>query len=125
MYYINMEKTDMDKYRQIGGRIQKAREAAGLTQEQLARSVGYQSATAISFIEAGERKLRAEELEKIAVELHSDVNYLLTGKTDKKITVKMALRAEHNNLSNDSIKKIESFIDFVKKEQDGRRSSNS
>lgn len=111
----------MQRYREVGKRIQDARDKAGLTQEQLAIAVGYKSATAISFIEAGERKLRVGELEKIADKLSCDIQYLLTGTTDKKVTVRMALRAEHNNLDADSINKIESFISFVKSEQDGRR----
>ncbi len=110
----------MQKYREVGKRIQDARDKAGLTQEQLAVAVGYKSATAISLIETGERKLRVGELEKIANKLQSDMQYLLTGTTDKKVTVRMALRSEHKDLSADSINKIESFISFVKSEQDGR-----
>ncbi|OYX39800.1 hypothetical protein B7Z00_00035 [Candidatus Saccharibacteria bacterium 32-50-10] len=120
MYHINMERSEMQKYREVGKRIQDARDKAGLTQEQLAVAVGYKSATAISLIETGERKLRVGELEKIANKLQSDMQYLLTGTTDKKVTVRMALRSEHKDLSADSINKIESFISFVKSEQDGR-----
>ena len=120
MYHNNMERDEMEKYRQVGRRIQHARDDAGLTQEQLAVAVGYKSATAISFIESGERKLRVSELEKIAEVLHCDIQFLLTGTVDKKLTVKMALRSEHKDLSPDSINQIESFINFVKNEQNGR-----
>lgn len=115
----------MQRYKEIGKRIQKAREDAGLTQEQLAKLVGYQTATAISFIETGERKLKVSELEKIAAELHCDVQFLLTGSADKSVTVRMALRAEHKDLDKDDIQKIESFINFVKSEQNGRRDGSS
>ena len=120
MYYTNMERDEMEKYREVGKRIQDARDKAGLTQEQLAIAVGYKSATAISFIESGERKLRVSELEKIADVLHSDIQYLLRGTANQKVTVKMALRAEHKDLTQDSLSRIESFINFVKSEQDGR-----
>lgn len=120
MYYTNMERDEMEKYREVGSRIQVARDKAGLTQEQLAKAVGYKSATAISFIESGERKLRVSELEKIADVLHSDIQYLLKGTSNQKVTVKMALRAEHKDLSKDSLNRIESFINFVKSEQNGR-----
>lgn len=118
-----MENNEMEKYRVIGKRIQKSREEAGLTQEQLAKKVGYQSATAISFIETGERKLKVGELEKIANAVKQDSYFLLTGKVDKTVTVRMALRSEHKDLSADSLNKIESFISFVKNEQNGRGTS--
>lgn len=119
-----MEINELEKYKVIGGRIQKSREDAGLTQGQLAKAVGYQSATAISFIESGERKLKVGELEKIAKAVKQDSYYLLTGKLDKTVTVRTALRAEHKDLSPDSIDKIESFINFVKNEQNGRGTSS-
>ena len=115
-----MENNEMAKYIEIGKRIQDARDKKGLTQEQLAKLVGYQTATAISFIEAGERKLKASELEKIAEVLDLDVQYLLTGQA-KPITVRMALRSQHNDLDETEVKKIESFIDFIKAEQNAKR----
>jgi len=115
-----MEKDEKEKYIEIGGRIQTARDKKGLTQEQLAKLVGYQTATAISFIEAGERKLKASELEKIAEALDLEVQYLLNGQVNP-ITVRMALRAQHNDLDENEVKKIESFIDFIKAEQNAKR----
>jgi len=118
-----MENIEKKKYVELGKRIQLAREKKGLTQEQLAKRVGYQTATAISFIEAGDRKLKASELEKIANELDCPVQYLLTGK-DTPLTVRMALRSQHNDLGEEEVKKIESFIDFIKAEQDAKRRSD-
>lgn len=118
-----MENNEKKKYIELGKRIQSAREKKGLTQEQLAKLVGYQTATAISFIEAGDRKLKASELEKIAQELDCDVRYLLMGK-DTPVTVRMALRSQHNDLDEEEVKKIESFIEFIKSEQHGKRRSD-
>ena len=115
-----METNETNKYKEIGKRIQLAREKMGLTQEQLAKLIGYQTATAISFIESGERKVKAGELEKIATELHCDVQYLLSG-SEREVTVRMALRSQHNDLDESEVKKIESFIDFIKNEQDAKR----
>lgn len=116
-----MENSEKQRYRAIGERIQQAREQAGLTQEQLAVRIGYKSATAMSFIEAGERRLRVGDLQKIADTLKQDYNFLMTGKTEKGVTVRTALRSEHKDLTQDSIDKIESFISWVKSEQqDGR-----
>ncbi len=45
------------KYKFIGNKIKEARESEGLSQMELAKHLGYESATAISLIEAGERKV--------------------------------------------------------------------
>lgn len=116
-----MEKNDSEKYEAIGKRIEMSRKEEGLTQSELAKKLNYESPTAISLIEAGKRKIKVAELEKIAEELHRDIQYLLTGSSDRPpVTVRMALRSEHKDLSMAEIGKIESFIDFVKKEKNGK-----
>ena len=117
-----MEKNDSEKYEAIGKRIEVARRSEGLTQSELAAKLHYESPTAISLIEAGKRKIKVAELETIAEELHCDIQYLLTGSSDRPpMTVRMALRSEHKDLTAPELDKIESFINFVKSEQDGRR----
>lgn len=117
-----MEKNDSKRYEAIGKRIEIARKSEGLTQSGLATRLDYESPTAISLIEAGKRKIKVTELEKIAKELHCDIQYLLTGSSDRPpVSVRVALRAEHKDLDKSELDKIESFINFVKSEQDGKR----
>jgi len=119
-----MENTDQAKYAEIGKRIEDARKREGLTQGQLAKLLDYQTPTAISLIEAGKRMIKIAELEKIALALHTDLQFLSTGSSDRPaVSVSMALRSEHKNLSAEDYSKIESFIDFVKAERDGRGST--
>ena len=79
----------------IGDRIRTARQAANLSQRELAQKIGFESATAISLIEAGERKIAIVEMEKIAKILHQPINYFL-GESGKQVNVVTALRAEKN-----------------------------
>lgn len=104
----------------IGQRIKNAREKASLTQSELAVKLGYTSPTAVSLIEADERSVKVETLEKIADILHQDVNYLATGKKSQP-TVKTALRADVN-FGPEDVKQIESYIDYLmaQKKHDGR-----
>lgn len=104
----------------VGHRIKNAREKASLTQSELATKLGYSSPTAISLIEADERSVKVETIEKIAQILHQDVSYLATGSKNKS-TVKTALRAD-DNFDSEDVKKIESFIDYLmsQKQNDGR-----
>lgn len=104
----------------VGQRIKSAREKAGLTQSELATKLGYTSPTAVSLIEADERRVKVETLEKIADILHQDVTYIATGKQIQ-ATVKTALRAD-DNFNQDDVKQIENFIDYLmsQKRADGR-----
>lgn len=99
----------------VGQRIKKARERVGMTQSELARELGYGSPTAISLIEADERSVRVETLEKIALVLHQDVNFLATGKNSAP-SVKTALRAD-KSFDKDDVQKIESYIDYLMAEK--------
>ena len=102
----------------IGLRVKEAREAGNLSQADLAKALDYESATAISLIEAGERKLRVEDLQKVADFLHRDIKYFL-GQEDKPADVKIALRAD-KDLNKEDEKTILNFIDFVKQKKNGK-----
>lgn len=84
---------ESNKYELIGKRIREAREAAKLSQRELAEKLGYESATAISYIESGERKVSVVDLEKIATILDKDIRHFL-GLEGEKLNVRVALRAE-------------------------------
>lgn len=118
-----MENNDNRKYAQIGKRIKEAREKEGLKQAELAKLLKYGSPTFVSLIEDGKRKVRIDDLEKIAEILHRDVNYFINGGLVSKPDVQMALRAE-KDLDQDDINKVETLIEtlkLMKKKQNGRR----
>ncbi|MFA5954228.1 MAG: helix-turn-helix domain-containing protein [Patescibacteria group bacterium] len=98
---------------QIGARLRAAREAAGLSQAQLAKALDYESATAISLIEAGERKLRSEDLHKAAKALHRDIAYFL-GQESRPVDIKVALRADKDLTAKDK-EALLRFIELAKK----------
>lgn len=106
-----------DKNKLIGQKIKEARESAEMSQKQLADALGFESATAISLIEAGERKSKIEDLEKMADFLHRDIKFFLG--IEEKPDIRFALRAD-KNLSKNEQEEILRFIDFVKKNKNGR-----
>jgi transcriptional regulator with XRE-family HTH domain len=65
----------------IGQRIRAARESAGLSQGQLARLLGLHRPS-LSEVEAGKRKVSAEELSTIAEHCGVSPTWLATGKED-------------------------------------------
>lgn len=115
MYIINM--MNMPQNKLIGIRIKEAREAVGISQKALADAVGFESATAISLIEAGERKVRVEDLEKMAKALERDIKYFI-GQEDRPIDVRVAVRAT-KDLSEKDKNAILRFIELAKKKKHG------
>lgn len=109
-------KTSEEKNREIGQKIRRARESAEKSQKELADVLGFESATAISLIESGERKIKVEDLEKIANFLCRDVKFFLG--IEEKTDVRFALRAD-KELSMKNQEEILNFIDFIKKKKDG------
>lgn len=69
-------------YREVGMRIALAREAVGLTQEQLAKMIGI-SPTAICYYEYGMRKPPLHHLLEIATVTEQPIEFFL-GKGEKK-----------------------------------------
>lgn len=63
-------------YKTIGKKIQKAREEAGLSQEEMASRLGYTQA-AFSNYELGKRRLYLANIEQIAKELNKPLSYFL------------------------------------------------
>jgi len=63
-------------YKNIGKKIQMAREEAGLSQEELASRLGYTQA-ALSNYELGKRRLYLANIEQIAKELNKLLSYFL------------------------------------------------
>jgi len=101
---------DMNKI--IGAKIKEAREAAKKSQKELADTLDFESATAISLIESGERKVRVEDLEKIARFLDRDIKFFI-GQEDKAIDVRVALRAD-KDLNEKDREAILRFVEIAK-----------
>lgn len=104
-------KTSKDRYTVIGRKIKEARESMRWSQKQLAEAIGFETSTAISLIEAGERKVAIEDLEKIAEVLNKNTEYFLG--VDGKTSLRFALRADKNLTPGDK-EKVLDFIDFIK-----------
>ncbi|MFA6501308.1 MAG: helix-turn-helix transcriptional regulator [Parachlamydiales bacterium] len=108
-------------YIKIGARIREVREKAQMSQKSLAEAVDYETSTAISLIESGDRRVAIDDLDKIAKALHVDPRYLI-GHKEQKSDIKYALRAD-KNLTSDEEKQILSFIEFVKTNKNAKRKS--
>jgi transcriptional regulator with XRE-family HTH domain len=66
----------MDRYEQIGRRIRQAREAAGLTQEELGQHLGV-SGVAVGHYERAARSIGIAELEQLAAVLDRPITWFL------------------------------------------------
>ena len=72
----------MKAYEEIGRKLQKAREEAGLSQEDLAKKLGCTQA-ALSNYELGKRRLYLADLQRIGQLLDKPVTYFLEDSEDK------------------------------------------
>ncbi|HET57519.1 MAG TPA: XRE family transcriptional regulator [Deltaproteobacteria bacterium] len=66
----------MNAYERIGRKLQKAREEAGMSQEELAGRLGCSQAS-LSYYELGKRRIYFAELEKICAILKRPLTYFL------------------------------------------------
>ena len=71
----------MNAYERIGQKLQKAREEAGMSQEELAKRIGCSQA-ALSYYELGKRRLYVADLEKISNILNRPLTYFLENKEE-------------------------------------------
>ena len=101
-----------NRYLYIGKRIREAREALGISQRELALELGYESSTAISYIESGDRKISVVDLEKVAKHLGRDIRFFI-GQDIQKSDVRVALRAE--GISDKDHSTIMHIIEMAKK----------
>ena len=66
----------------LGERLKQAREAAGMSQAEVARELGL-SQPAYSYIENGEKNPSLPVAKRLAVVLHTSLDYLVDLKTEK------------------------------------------
>lgn len=112
-------KDEKDKYKLIGSRIKEIRLQKGISQKELAEKVGFDSATSISLIESGERKISIVDLEKTAQFLNEELSYFL----DSEPKIRVAFRAE--GLDEKDAEAIQHIIEIAKKRAHDRRNSKS
>lgn len=112
VYTYNM-KNEENKPNTIGARIKAARDERGLSQADLAKELGFQTATAISLIEDNKRKVTAGILQKLSEVLHRDIKYFLGQDEGAAIDVQVALRADPD-LTTEDKDAILRFIDLAK-----------
>lgn len=112
-------KDEQDKYKIIGSKIREIRQKKGLSQKALADAVGFDSATSISLIESGERKISVVDLEKTAEFLNEELNYFLGAKP----TVRVSFRAD--GLDEKDTEVIQHIIEMAKKRAHGKRSTDN
>ena len=100
----------------VGKKIKSLRERRGWSQQELADRLGYESDTAIHLIEKGKRGLSIEKLKKVALIFEVSTAGLI-GEDAKRnrIDTIASLRAD-KDLDEEDVKKISSYIDFIKRE---------
>ncbi len=105
----------------IGKRIRERREALGMSQIDLAKAAGKQSATYIALIENGERSVRAADLLNIADALETTVAEL-AGQQKEKVApaLRYALKADPN-LSEQDRKTLLHIIATMKQVHKGEK----
>ncbi len=106
-----------DIKKQIGANIRQKREQLGWSQEQLAQSIGKQTATYIAFIEKGERNVTTVDLMAIAKQLGSTVaNLVGEDKTNPPSVVDVLRSSKELNKTDREI--MENFYNFIKTKKD-------
>ncbi len=96
-------------YKNIGKKIQMAREEAGLSQEELASRLGYTQA-ALSNYELGKRRLYLANIEQIAKELNKPLSYFL----DESVVM---LNAEQREPADETISEILKLVSELPPEE--------
>lgn len=82
-----------DLYQAIGERIRRARESVGLSQQDLAKRIGYSSPATISHFESGERRISIQDLQQIAQTLGLPTDHFLQTETPYQGIESFRLRA--------------------------------
>ncbi len=112
-------------YKEIGRRIKRAREVAGLTQSELGKKLSIPiTATAIFLYEKGKREVSIKVLTEISKILNVSHQFLMLNEEEKNIpSTEIALLAD-KDISSQGKKQILDYIEYVKsrspKEKNGK-----
>lgn len=113
--------TDKDLTKAIADRIKIARDQAGLSQGQVAKILDYHRPT-ISEIEAGRRKVSAEELGKFAKIFKVSMTWLSASEADasdadpQKAKIELAAR-ELSKIKKDDLDKVLNLLASLRKQK--------
>jgi len=114
-----MKVTTHDQRTEIASRLRAAREAAGLSQGQVAKLMGFHRPT-ISEIEAGRRRISADELTKLADIYGVGVEWITSRKTDAKNLndqkIRLAAR-ELSKMTDTDLERLMSLIGMLRKSE--------
>lgn len=124
------------KLKELGLKIQSAREEKGMSQEQLAHALGC-SQSALSNYEKGKRRLYLNQLEKLSEVLDKPIDYFvenLTTSTPRESNYLPSLANVKNNellrvitelfnLNNEQITEVVNYVDYIKW-RDSRKEEN-
>ena len=108
-------KEDVNKV--VGQRIKQRRKELGLSQDELAKKIGYKTKGAISYFENGLRSPDFEVVQKIAEALNTDLKYFWVDQEPKKINWSKDLGKRLRELRGSiSLNELESKININKAE---------
>lgn len=111
--------------KELGHKIQMAREENNMSQEELAQAIGC-SQSALSNYEKGKRHIYLAQLEKLSTALNKPLDYFVENKTDE--DNKVLISNEHNSqflvlmndiykLSDKHINEVKAYVDYLKWKQ--------
>lgn len=114
-------------FKDIGRKIQMARDEKGMSQEQLAKALGC-SQSALSNYEKGKRRLYLSQLEKLAEILNKPLEYFVENLNSTPEPGTMINRSEQfvnliqqlYNLSDEEILDVMNYISYLEWKKSGR-----
>lgn len=93
---------------EIGKRIRDAREAKGLTQEELGKYLSI-VASQISLIEKGKRRVTAAELHQLSAILERSITWIVAGEEPPV----GQLRSQNRHMPDEARKEIDDFLAYI------------
>lgn len=119
----------------MGARIRQRREELGITQEDLAFSVGYKSRASINKIELGKTDIGQTMIIDIAETLHIPTNYItdvdtpvndiLNRKLPQLLSDEQQLLSDYRNFNEEGQEKVRDYITDLKDNQRYKKCSES
>jgi len=78
-----VKKADEAIKKSFGGRVKEARRSIGMSQDELAQKLGYESKSSISMIECGKQDLPLSKIYEVAEALGVSVSFLVDGDANR------------------------------------------
>lgn len=101
-----------EKLKELGLYIKALREAAGMSQEELAKKSGFAGRAAISAIEKGKNNISIERLPDLALALHTTPGELMD------VLVESKERPLTHGLNAENVAKLKSYADYLRSSQE-------